>query len=274
VTAAASTASAAMILDEWFDGVFCRRAAAPVARFLHANTKMTPDGVTAWVAILGLTMVPLYAVGGYWPMGGGLMFLWLMVQDCVDGQLARLRGGGSWRGRVLDGLADTVCAASAHVGMLVFMAREGVSAFGVTLGALGAFVVLLAAGVSMTWNARVFDGLKQAVKPDTVDADLEKYRPEVKTLFDKFVFWFWGSYSRAIACHRGESVEHSYRMLRRIQWAGPTHHHLLIVLAGLAMPWFPRAPLVYAFVSIVPMNVLVWSTLKFTARPTEEAAAG
>lgn len=124
----------------------------------------------------------------------------------------------------------------------------------------------------MIWNARVFDGLKQAAKEESQDAEIEQHRDKVKTWFDRVVFSFWESYAAVIARYRGASVEHSYRMLRRAQWAGPTHHHLLMVITGCVMPWVPWAPLVYVAICVVPMNLLVWSTLRFTPAPAVEPA--
>ena len=254
-----------MNLDEWFDSFFARKAAAPIASLCHRYApSITPDRITAAVALFGLILAPFYGGGGYWPIVGALLFVWVMVLDCADGQLARLRGGGSWQGRVVDGLADMIGAVSCHVGMMIALATGNVKVLGHTFGWTSSFMLLLIAGGSMIWNARVFDGLKQNVKPESIDNDLERYRGEVKTLFDRFVFWCWEDYASHISGYKGETPEHTYLMLRRVQWAGPTNHHFLMVLTGFAMPWFPFAPVVYAFACIVPINLLVVGVLKLT----------
>src|SRR5690606_26772910 len=120
-----------MKLDEWFDTAFCRPAARPLAEAL-AHTRITPNHVTGLSALVGVLAGICFALDGRMPMIGAILFLGMMVLDCTDGQLARLKGGGTWRGRVLDGLADMVCAFSVHLGMLIHLTRGGLTVGGYT----------------------------------------------------------------------------------------------------------------------------------------------
>lgn len=250
--------------DEFFDAVFCRPLGRSIAHAL-SNSSMTPNKVTLMTGTLGLSLFPLFSSSGLLPIVGGFMLLTIMVLDCTDGELARLKGG-HWSGRVLDGFADTACAVSAHLGMLFALHHASPVVAGYRLGFLELFIIALMAGVSMAWNSFVFDGLKQGAKPSSPDDDLDKYRAEATTPWTKFVFKSWEDHVRKIARYRnwGEGREHRHQMYHRASPAGPTHHHLAMVVAAVATPWFPLAFLVYFVWAIVVCNIVIVGALHLT----------
>ncbi|GIF22050.1 hypothetical protein Ate02nite_47800 [Paractinoplanes tereljensis] len=78
---------------------------------------MTPNRLTALSAVLGLGAAACFAgPGRWWPVLGALLFHLGFVADCMDGKLARLRGGGSpfggWCDFMLDRLRAILCAAA------------------------------------------------------------------------------------------------------------------------------------------------------------------
>jgi len=247
------------VMDETFDHWICRPMGRRLAQTL-VGTRITADQVTGVAALFGTLAGVGFAFP--WPgpaIGAGSLFL-MMVLDCTDGEIARMRGGGSWRGRVLDGMADLATAFSVHLGMLLYLVRQQPLVRGYELNAWVLFFVALFAGASMAWNSAVVDGAKQRLRDRTVDRELGRYSHEPKTLWDRFLYWFLLHYvdriDRAAApCHG------SYTSYRVLQWTGPTHHHLGMVIAGLAVGAFPLAPLWYFLISLGPANLLVAGAL-------------
>lgn len=95
------------------------------AAAFHAG--LTPNAVTALSGFFSLAAIVLLAVlPPSVPMAlavaGGLVLGYAL--DSADGQLARLRGGGSRSGEWLDHMFDAVKISSLHLAMLIFMFRS------------------------------------------------------------------------------------------------------------------------------------------------------
>jgi phosphatidylglycerophosphate synthase len=100
----------------------------PIDRWLHrplaflvakaaASLAMTPNQLTVLSMALGVSTGALLCVGPRpWMIAAALTLFASQVVDCSDGMLARMRGGGSEIGRMLDGCADTVTLFFASVG--------------------------------------------------------------------------------------------------------------------------------------------------------------
>lgn len=101
----------------------------PLARRIAAaahQTGLTPNGATAISAGLSATALALVVlVRPSWPLGLAVAVLLALgyVMDSVDGQLARLRGGGSVAGEWLDHTVDCVKTCSLHLVVLVALYR-------------------------------------------------------------------------------------------------------------------------------------------------------
>lgn len=105
--------------------VYSRWINRPIGRYVAAaafKVGMTPNQVTAVSAGLTVVGIVLLATG---PAGIGtgvavscLLALGYAV-DSADGQLARLRGGGTLAGEWLDHIVDSVKMASLHVAVLI-----------------------------------------------------------------------------------------------------------------------------------------------------------
>jgi CDP-diacylglycerol---serine O-phosphatidyltransferase len=98
-----------------------RRLAAVAAR-----AGWTPNQVTALSGILTFTGIGLVAAARPTPGVGILVALLLMAGyalDSADGQLARLRGGGTLTGEWLDHMIDCTKGAALHVAVLVSLHR-------------------------------------------------------------------------------------------------------------------------------------------------------
>jgi hypothetical protein len=89
---------------------------------------LTPDGVTFLSACCTFTGIGLLATTSPHPVLGVLISVLLVTGyalDSADGQLARLRGGGSPRGEWLDHVVDAVKNASLHLAVAISWYRSG-----------------------------------------------------------------------------------------------------------------------------------------------------
>ena len=247
-------------LDETFDTVFCRPLANPFARLL-SRTPVTANQVTLLSALVGAVAGLLYAFPGWGPAYGALLLLAMMVLDCTDGALARMRGGGTWQGRVLDGVADLVSTFSVHLGMCIALTVQGASFRYYHLHVAEIWMLGLAAGVSLSWNAAVLDGLKQRLNPRSVDGDLERYAEDVRGPLDRLLYGFMTRYAKHIGRAAGRPTDDDHALLRRVQWVGPTHHHLWLVVAGLLAPTWPGVFIGYLIFAIVPANLYLLTVI-------------
>lgn len=98
------------------------RIFAALAHAVHA----TPNQVTGVSAVFTFAGIATIALADPSPWSSILVTLLLVIGyalDSADGQLARLRGGGSPRGEWLDHMVDAVKMSSIHVAVLICWAR-------------------------------------------------------------------------------------------------------------------------------------------------------
>jgi phosphatidylglycerophosphate synthase len=104
---------------------YSRLVNRPTARRVAAAAHVvgvTPNAVTALSAVLSAAGLVLLAVGRpSWPLGLAVATLLAtgFVLDSVDGQLARLRNGGTATGEWLDHNVDCVKTTALHLAVLV-----------------------------------------------------------------------------------------------------------------------------------------------------------
>jgi len=94
---------------------------APLAR-----AGIAPSVVTACSLALALLMPVVSAMGGAWDYAAvaGLAFL-VSVADCVDGNLARLRGRAHAVGALFDAAVDAVAASMLVISLGLLVAKRG-----------------------------------------------------------------------------------------------------------------------------------------------------
>lgn len=101
----------------------------PLGRIFAAaahQVGMTPNGVTALSAVFTFSGIALIALGRPTWSTGVLIAALLVIGyalDSSDGQLARLRGGGSLLGEWLDHVVDSLKVVSLHLAVLVMAYR-------------------------------------------------------------------------------------------------------------------------------------------------------
>jgi phosphatidylglycerophosphate synthase len=90
------------------------------------HLRLTPNAVTAISAVFTFSGIAVLAlVPGSWAVGVVVSLLLVIgyAFDAADGQLARLRGGGSPAGEWLDHMVDALKIASLHLALLVGLYR-------------------------------------------------------------------------------------------------------------------------------------------------------
>ncbi|MGD0104793.1 MAG: CDP-alcohol phosphatidyltransferase family protein [Rhodopila sp.] len=119
------------------------RVVRPAVR-MAARTGVTPNQVTTMRLATGLAASIIFAQGTYgWMVLGGIVFLFSMLLDRADGELARQTGQMSLAGYRYDLAADGIASIATFVGLGIGLAHAGgLSAFwcgalaGLGIGAL------------------------------------------------------------------------------------------------------------------------------------------
>ncbi|WP_406832157.1 CDP-alcohol phosphatidyltransferase family protein [Pedococcus sp. KACC 23699] len=99
-----------------------------IAAWAH-HVGMTPNGVTAISAALSLLGILVVALGPSRSLAATLAVPVLLAAgyafDSADGQLARLRGGGSSQGEWLDHVVDCLKISALHIAVVIGVHRAG-----------------------------------------------------------------------------------------------------------------------------------------------------
>ncbi len=131
------------LLARWID----RNLSWRISKKL-ALTSVTPNQVTFANTIVGLTSAWLFAFPGYWlRLIGSLLFLFSIIIDGVDGELARLTMTETKFGGTLDVVTDNIVHAAVFLGIFLGCYRSSGSHVYIYLTpiALGGFAMCLVA---------------------------------------------------------------------------------------------------------------------------------
>ncbi|HSR11823.1 MAG TPA: CDP-alcohol phosphatidyltransferase family protein [Thermodesulfobacteriota bacterium] len=94
------------------DGFMSRHVSRHVSQWISrrlVRTPVTPNQVTVAGAMIGLLGAYLLSCPGYWPkVAGALLFVFCIIVDGVDGEIARLKFQESPAGHVLDLVCDNL----------------------------------------------------------------------------------------------------------------------------------------------------------------------
>ncbi|MGY1699127.1 CDP-alcohol phosphatidyltransferase family protein [Geodermatophilus sp. SYSU D00766] len=107
---------------------FVNRPAGRVLAALAFHRGLTPDAVTATSAVVTFSAIATVALAPHSWWVGVLVALALALGyalDSADGQLARLRGGGTPAGEWLDHVVDAAKTVCIHLAVLVGLFRQG-----------------------------------------------------------------------------------------------------------------------------------------------------
>ncbi|WP_299956298.1 CDP-alcohol phosphatidyltransferase family protein [uncultured Modestobacter sp.] len=101
---------------------FVNRPLGRVFAALAFHARLTPNAVTGLSAVATFSGIATLALARpSWPTGVAVTVLLVLgyALDSADGQLARLRGGGSPSGEWLDHMVDSLKIASLHLALLI-----------------------------------------------------------------------------------------------------------------------------------------------------------
>jgi hypothetical protein len=238
--------------DEWIDRHLSRPVAAVLVR-LVARTPMTANQITAVAGAVGVASG--IGLARATPLSLGLAAAGIvayLVLDCADGQLARLRGGGSRGGRLLDGACDYVCALSLHVGAVIGLIRTAHPDLPALPTGVEVSIVVLA-GMLLAVRAGVYDDLKGRVRslsgaapderddPDAIRAEIEaERRPHVRFFLRAYLLYcrMQSTPASVETPATGEALRRHVRALRAWSVLGPsTALFALAVACALAIRW-------------------------------------
>src|SRR5918994_7528354 len=147
--------------EHWAGKLYMRRFSPYLTRLL-IPTRLTPNGVTWLMIVVGLAAAAVLTLPGLWAAVAVVAMIQLqLLLDCSDGELARWRGVSSPAGIFLDRLAHNVTEAALPVALAI-RADGGWDSIGnwTDLGLLTAILVLLTRVVSaLVYVARAEAGL-------------------------------------------------------------------------------------------------------------------
>jgi phosphatidylglycerophosphate synthase len=159
---------------------FVNRPAGRVLAALAHRAHLTPNAVTGLSAVATLSgLAVLVTVRPSWWAGPVVAASLLLgsALDSADGQLARLRGGGSPAGEWLDHMVDAVKASSLHLAVLVGLFRFGtVDSGALLLVPLGYCVVdaVTYFGTMLNESLRARHGAPTRAQPSAVRAGIRR----------------------------------------------------------------------------------------------------
>lgn len=95
--------------------LFPRRVGIHLVKLL-LNTSVTPNHISTATLILGLISCFLFALGEYkYLLLGGILYPFVKVLDCTDGNLARARGTSSDFGKWYEGIIDELISSLTYL---------------------------------------------------------------------------------------------------------------------------------------------------------------
>lgn len=236
----------ALKTDELLDRLLFRPLASALVVRPLARTPVTANQVTFVSGLCGVGAGAALATRHTYVFT--ILIGVMLVLDCADGQLARLRGGGGVWGRIADGIADYVTATAFHLGLIAWFVQD--------LGWVPGLLWGVGAGVSMAWNAYLLDKLKRRYRGDLDDVEaVQRAREEARGL-KRFFIGLFLPYASGVSTGPRVTDREAYRERVRpamalLLWVGPTTHY---AAAGILMAW--GRPLLYAQVAVIGFNVL------------------
>lgn len=116
---------AAKDVDAWWTVLVIDPVAVRLVRLLTPVRRVTPNGLTAVAAVLGVAAAVAFGTGRY--ALGALLFELRFLVDCLDGKLARVRRQFSAAGGFLDISSDVALTAACYGAALAALVADGVA---------------------------------------------------------------------------------------------------------------------------------------------------
>ncbi len=236
-------------IEEIFDLVLYRPLAFLFVKSIF-KTNITPNNITSLGIALGM-------LGGFHfslnlpltNMIGAIFIFIYIILDCSDGMLARLKGNGTFMGRILDGLADYTVGISIYIGIGVGFVNSIESPI--------MYWGLFAAGISNILHSITLDYYRTkyrdyALNNDlTLGACLVEYEAELAKLeesegnyFSKFIIKAYLKYSsiqinayakkeKRKKYDRADYLQRNRRIVNLWTYIGPSSSLSLLIVSAL-----------------------------------------
>lgn len=261
-------------VEEWIDLHFFRPVGAGIARAL-LRTPVSADAVTVVAILIGLAAGHLFYYSNPRLNALGLvLFIVSDIFDSADGQLARMRGTSTRRGRILDGVGDNIRFANLYGHLLARLLMGG--------GAWGAVTLAVCAALSHSLQSTAVDFIRNAYLfvverkgeldlPEDVASEHPESNPLVRfasRLHRDYVERQAHLASRSVqlvrsvradppsAAMREEYRELQAPLLPYCGWLGQNIRFLIVGLAGMA--GYPSA---FLWIEVTVMNAILVALL-------------
>lgn len=273
-------------VEEWIDLHFFRPAGAGIARAL-LPTSVSPDAVTVVAIVIGVAAGHLFFYNS--PRLNALGLLLFVVSDIfdsADGQLARMRGTSTRRGRILDGVGDNIRFANLYAHLLARLLVAG--------GAWGAVILAVCAAISHSLQSTAIDFIRNAYLavvvgkgeldlPEDLADEPAEANPLVRVavrLHRNYVERQAHLAPRSVhliramrgdaraAAVRAEYGDRQASLLRHCGWLGQNIRFLVVGIAGIA--GYPAA---FLWAEVTVMNLIVIVLLAAHERNSAEVVS-
>jgi phosphatidylglycerophosphate synthase len=243
--------------EEIIDLLFFRPVAFILVKTIY-QLPITPNQVSFLSAVFGLASAGFFIFGEtiYYRIGA-LLLLGANLLDCVDGQLARIQGSGTFLGRIIDGVADYI------TGFAVFIA------LGIGFKSDLIWILAVGAGISSMLHAIAFDYYQseflkvRAAQSNITADDVKKYfKNNIKELSNieivvSRIYLFYlpiqASVMKLFSVPNYQLDEYQVndsRLIRLWSFLGPsTNRSMLMIFCFIGLPLF------YLFVVLIGGNI-------------------
>jgi len=238
------------VFDETLTLYILRPIAFIIVKLLYP-TKVTPNQVSYTAIFFGLISGILFSFGtlpGF--IAGGIIYFFILVLDCVDGMIARLKKNGSPVGRIIDGFADYSIGVLVYLGIGFGLDKTGYnSIFGISH-----WWLLVIAAISHIVHAMSVDyfraefmahGLGKQTSTWEANKEFKRQLIEIKhekgRIFDKLLIALYLGYSKLQLFKLKEKEIYSKEdyfdknqlLIKLWFWIGPTAHIFVLIIAAI-----------------------------------------
>lgn len=256
-----------IIFDETLTLYILRPIAFIFVKLLY-RTPVTPNQVSLMAIFMGFISALFFSWGtltGF--LIGGILYFFVLILDCVDGMIARLKKNGSPIGRIVDGFADYSVGIMVYVGIGIGL-DKGMIGTGISISH---WWLLIIAAASHIVHAMIVDyyrvefmahGLGKQTSTweakQQFKKELLKIKNERGKIFDKVLIAFYLGYSHLQLFQLKEEEHYDQKeykeknslLIKLWFWIGPTAHIFALIISAILY-----RPMIFFFYTIVLANI-------------------
>ena len=239
-----------MIFDETLTLYILRPIAFIIVKLLY-STNVTPNQVSYTAIFVGLISAFFFSMGTLTSfLIGGILYFFILVLDCVDGMIARLKKNGTPVGRIIDGFADYSIGILIYIGMGMGL-DKGIVPIEFPISH---WWLLVIASISHIIHAMLVDyyrgefmahGLGRDTSTweanEKFNNELAEIKHEKGRIFDKFLIALYLGYSRLQLFklkekeifNKDQYFQKNQLLIKLWFWIGPTAHIFALIIAAI-----------------------------------------